>query len=113
MALSDFRRLTMTVDSKLTAIDAERLSSSISKAAEDLSVTLDRADPSKLMGETEALVQELRTFVGDLDVALVKLTGTEGVVEKGAEDFRSLIADVRDARWRRGRCPQVHRDHAP
>lgn len=95
MALSDFRRLTMTVDSKLTAIDAERLSTSISKAAEDLSVTLDRADPSKLMGETEALVQELRTFVGDLDVALVKLTGTEGVVEKGAEDFRALIADVR------------------
>ena len=85
MALSDFRRLTVTVDSKLTAIDAERLSSSISKAAEDLSVTLDRADPSKLMGETEALVQELRAFVGDLDVALVELTGAEGVVEQGAE----------------------------
>lgn len=94
-ALADFRRLTATVDRKLNELDTERLSTSISTAAEDLSSTLERADPTKLMGETEAMVQDLRAFVGDLDRALVQLTGAEGVVEQGAEDFKGLVADVR------------------
>ena len=87
-ALADFRRLTATVDRKLNDLDVERLSTSISSAAEGLSVTLDRADPTKLMGETEALVQELRAFVGDLDGALTRFTGAEGVVEQSASARR-------------------------
>ncbi len=94
-ALADFRGLTATVDRKLNEMDVERLSTSISSAADSLSVTLDRADPTKLMGETEALVQELRAFVGDLDGALTRLTGAEGVVEQGAGEFQALLVDVR------------------
>ena len=113
MALSDFRRLTMTVDSKLTAIDAERLSSSISKAAEDLSVTLDRADPSKLMGETEAAgpgAADVRRGPGRRARQAHRHRGRR---REGSRGLPVLDRGRADARWRRGRCPQVHRDHAP
>lgn len=94
-ALRDFRKLAVTLDEQVVAMDMAALTASLTGLSNDLRGVLDGSGTTGIAPEVSGLIGDFRALAAGVNDALASMTGDGGTFQTVAASVTGLSDDVR------------------